>query len=167
VTKVDFGVGAGFPRGVEEVGDEGKGISVFLGDLVEPAVVHAQSETSVFFPHEEDRSSVRRIGGSDETAPNVVFNEGSEGTQLRRREGVHATRRRSLTFLKVDFEVVRAMFRECFRFTLAEDVGELVVFLRNTGEVDRVSGRGRGFARERFLCKIELETLRAGEATST
>jgi hypothetical protein len=38
VTKVDFGVGAGFLRGIEEVRDEGKGISVFLGDLVEPAV---------------------------------------------------------------------------------------------------------------------------------
>jgi hypothetical protein len=82
VTKVDFGVGAGFPWGVKEVGDEGKGISVFLGDLVEPAVVHAQSETSVFFPHEEDRSSVRRVGGSDETTPNIVFNEGLEGTQF-------------------------------------------------------------------------------------
>jgi hypothetical protein len=167
VTKVDFGVGAGFPQGVEEVRDEGKRISVFLGDLVEPMVVHAQSETSVFFPHKEDRSSVWRVGGSDETAPNVVFNEGSEGTQLRWREGVHATRRRSLTFLKVDFEVIRVMFRECFRFTLAEDVGELVVFLWNTGEVDWVSGQGCGFARERFLRKIELETLRAGEATST
>jgi hypothetical protein len=107
------------------------------------------------------------IGGSDETTPNVVFNEGSEGTQFRWREGVHATRRRSLTFLKVNFEVVRAMFRECFRFTFAEDIRELVVFLRNTGEVDRVSGRGRRFARERFLRKIELETLRAGEVTST
>jgi hypothetical protein len=106
-----------FRGGVKEVGDEGKGISVFLGDLVEPAVVHAQSETSIFFPHEEDQSSVQRIGGSDETAPNVVFNEGSEGPQLRWREGVHATRRGSLTFLKVDFEVIRAMFRECFRFT--------------------------------------------------
>jgi hypothetical protein len=114
VTKVDFGVGVGFPRGINEVGDEGKGISIFLGDLVEPAVVHAQSETSVFFPHEEDRSSMWRVGGSDETAPNVVFNEGSEGTQLQQREEVHATRRRSLTFLKVNFEVVRAMFRECF-----------------------------------------------------
>jgi hypothetical protein len=72
---------------------------------------------------------MRRIGGSDETAPNVVFNEGSEGIQLRRREGVHVTRRRSLTFLKVDFEVIRAMFRECFCFTLAEDIRELVVFL--------------------------------------
>jgi hypothetical protein len=130
--KVDFGVGVGFLWGVEEVGDEGKGISVFLGDLVEPAVVHAQSETSVFFPHEEDRSSVQRVGGSDETAPNVVLNEGSEGTQFRWREGVHVTRRRSLTFLKADFEVVRAMFRECFYFTLAEDIGELVVFLQNT-----------------------------------
>jgi hypothetical protein len=83
VTKVNFRVGAGFLRGVEEVGDEGKGISVFLGDLVEPTVVHTQSETSIFFPHEEDRSSMRRVGGSDETAPNIVFNEGSEGTQLR------------------------------------------------------------------------------------
>jgi hypothetical protein len=40
MTKVDFGVGAGFPRGIEEVRDEGKGILIFLGDLVEPAVVH-------------------------------------------------------------------------------------------------------------------------------
>jgi hypothetical protein len=39
--KVDFGVGVGSPWGIEEVGDEGKGILVFLGDLVEPAVVHA------------------------------------------------------------------------------------------------------------------------------
>ena len=77
------------------------------------------------------------------------------------------TRRRSLPFFKVDFEVVGTMFRECFRFTLAEDIGELVVFLWNTGEVDRVSGQGCGFARECFLHKIELETLRAGEVTST
>jgi hypothetical protein len=41
VMKVNFGVGAGFPQGIKKVGDEGKGISVFLGDLVEPAVVHA------------------------------------------------------------------------------------------------------------------------------
>jgi hypothetical protein len=109
---------------------------------------------------------MRRVGGSDETTPNIVFNEGLEGTQLRRREGVHATRRRSLTFLKVNFEVVRAMFRECFCFTLAEDVGELMVFLWNTGEVDRVSSQGHGFSREHFLRKIELQTLRAGEATS-
>jgi hypothetical protein len=146
VMQVDFGVGAGFLQGVEEVRDEGKGISVFLGDLVEPVVVHAQLETSIFFPHEEDWSSVWRVGGSDETAPSVVFNEGSEGTQFRWREGVCATRRRSLTFLKVNFEVVRAMFRECFRFTLAEDIRELMVFFRNTGEVDRVSSRGCRFS---------------------
>jgi hypothetical protein len=110
---------------------------------------------------------MQRVGGSDETTPNVVFNEGLEGTQFRWREGVHATRRRSLIFLKVDFEVVRAMFRECFCFTLAEDIRELMVFLQNTGEVNRVSGQGHGFARECFLRKIELETLRAREATST
>jgi hypothetical protein len=40
MTKVNFGVGAGFLQGIE-VGDEGKEISVFLGDLVEPTVVHA------------------------------------------------------------------------------------------------------------------------------
>jgi hypothetical protein len=72
-----------------------------------------------------------------------------------------------LTFLKIDFEVVRAMFRECFCFTLAEDVGELMVFLWNTGQVDWVSSWGHRFARECFLHKIELETLRAREVTST
>jgi hypothetical protein len=167
MTKVDFGVGAGFPWGIKEVRDEGKGIPVFLGDLVEPTVVHTQSETFVFFPHKEDRSSVQRVGRSDETTSNVVFNEGLEGTQFRQREGVHATRRRSLTFLEVDFEIIRAMFRECFCFTLAEDIGELVVFLQNTREVNQVSGRGHGFFREHFLRKIELETLRAGEVIST
>ena len=86
VMKVDFGVGAGFPRGVEEVGDERKGVSVFLGDLVEPAVVHAQSKASVFFPHEEDRSSMRRIGGPNEPAPDVLFNERSERVKFRRGE---------------------------------------------------------------------------------
>jgi hypothetical protein len=56
--------------------------------------------------------------------------------------GSTCTRRRSLTFLKVDFEVIGAMFRECFRFALAEDVRELVVFLQNTGEVNQVSSQG-------------------------
>jgi hypothetical protein len=110
---------------------------------------------------------MQRVGGSDETTPNIVFNEASEGTQLQQREGVHATRRRSLTFFKVNFEVIGAMFREYLCFTLAEDVREIVVFLQNTGEVNRVSGWGCGFARKCFLHKIELETLRAREATST
>jgi hypothetical protein len=132
VTKVDFGVGAGFPQGIKEVGDKGKGISVFLGDLVEPAVVHAQLKTSVFFPHEEDQSSMWRVGRSDETAPNVVFNKGSEETQLQWREDVHASRRRSLIFLKVDFEVIGMMFRKCFCFAFTEDVGELMVFLERS-----------------------------------
>jgi hypothetical protein len=41
MTKVDFGVGVGFPQGIEEIRDKGKGISVFLGDLIEPVIVHA------------------------------------------------------------------------------------------------------------------------------
>ena len=146
VTKVDFGIGAGFPRGVEEVGDERKGISVFLGDLVEPAVVNAQSKASVFFPHEEDRSSVRRIGGPNKAAPNVLFNERSERVKFRWREGVHATRWRSLAFFKVDLEVIGTMFGECFRFALAEDVGEFMIVFGNTGQVNWFSDGGRGFA---------------------
>jgi hypothetical protein len=71
-----------------------------------------------------------------------------------------------LTFLKVDFEVVGMVFRKCFCFAFAEDIGELMVFPQNTGEVNWVSGQGCEFARECFLCKIELETLRAGEASS-
>jgi hypothetical protein len=39
--KVNFGVGAGFPQGIEEVRDKRKEISVFLGDLIEPVIVHA------------------------------------------------------------------------------------------------------------------------------
>jgi hypothetical protein len=80
--EVELGIDFCSARGFKEVGGAREWVSVFLRDLVEPVVVHAQSEASIFFPHEEDRRSVRRVGGSDETAPNVVFNEGSEGTQL-------------------------------------------------------------------------------------
>jgi hypothetical protein len=141
-------------------------ISVFFGNLVEPAVVHTQLKTSIFFPHEEDWSFMQRVGRSDKATPNIVFNEGLEGTQLQWRERVHVSRRRSLPFLKIDFEVIGMMLRKCFCFAFAEDIRELMVFLWNTGEVNRVSSWGWGFARERFLHKIELETLRAGEVTS-
>jgi hypothetical protein len=44
MSEVDFGVDASFPRGVEEVGDEWKGVSVFFGDLVKTMVIDTQSE---------------------------------------------------------------------------------------------------------------------------
>jgi hypothetical protein len=74
---------------------------------------------------------------------------------------------RSLAFLKVDFEIIGIVFRECFCFTFAKDIRELMVFLWNTGEVNQVFSWGCGFARECFLHKIELETLRARKTAST
>jgi hypothetical protein len=38
--KVNFGIDAGPSQGIKEIKDERKGISVFLGDFVEPTVVY-------------------------------------------------------------------------------------------------------------------------------
>jgi len=65
-------------------------------------------------------------------------------------------------FFQVDAEVVRTVGGECFCFGLAKDVGVLVVFFRNSEEVDFFRDGG-GFG---LYCGTELERkcFRAWEA---
>ena len=47
MVEINFGIYFGFGRRVEEVGDEGKGILIFLGDFVEATVVYTEAERAV------------------------------------------------------------------------------------------------------------------------
>ena len=47
MAEIDLGIYFGFGRRVEEVGDERKGIPIFLGDFVEATVVYTEAERAV------------------------------------------------------------------------------------------------------------------------
>jgi len=51
-------------------------------------------------------------------------------------QGVDGSYRRLRIFFQIDSEVVRMVEGECFCFGLAKNIGILVVFFRNSGEID-------------------------------
>ncbi|KAF8239535.1 hypothetical protein L208DRAFT_1237379 [Tricholoma matsutake] len=51
---------------VEEVGNERKGIAVFLHKTIESSVVDTKSETTVLLLDKENRSAMWRLGWADE-----------------------------------------------------------------------------------------------------
>jgi len=51
-------------------------------------------------------------------------------------QGVDSSYRRLRIFFQIDSEVVRMVEGECFCFGLAKNIGVLVVFFRNSGEID-------------------------------
>ena len=44
MAKIELGVDASLTRGIEQVGDKGKWITVLLGDLVESTVIHTEAK---------------------------------------------------------------------------------------------------------------------------
>ena len=47
--QINFRIDAGFPRGVQQVGDQRKRIPILLSDLVETLEVNAESEGAIPF----------------------------------------------------------------------------------------------------------------------
>ena len=49
ILEVDFGEELGFPRTIQEVGDVGKWVTVFLHDLVEVLIINTESKEAILF----------------------------------------------------------------------------------------------------------------------
>jgi len=88
---------------------------------------------------------MRRTGRADETVPQVFIHELAERLLLNCRESVHPTDGWFGTILQFYLEVVRPVFQKCFGLRFAEDVSELVIFLRDAREVSRFSFSGERF----------------------
>ena len=58
MSEIKFGIDASGARGVEEIGDEGKWVSILLGDFVQAPVVDTKSEFAGLFLDKKNRSSV-------------------------------------------------------------------------------------------------------------
>jgi len=74
-------------------------------------------------------------------------------------QGVDGSYRRLRIFFQIDLEVVKTVGGECFCFGLAKNIGVLVVFFQNSGEID-FFGDGGGFGLYRGA-KLERKRFRA------
>jgi len=138
VTQVKFGIDTRLPGSIEEIRDEGKRIPVFPSDPVKTPIVDAKPEGTVLFLGEEDRSSMTRTRRVYETSLQVLVDELLQGGELGLRKGIYMADRRDFAFSDFDLEIEFPMRRKVVRFLLGEDVSEVVVFRRETGNVRRI-----------------------------
>jgi len=124
---------------VKKVGNQWKWITILLRDLVETAVVDAKTEATVLLLGKEDRCPERRTRGVYETSPQVLVDELPESGKFGRRKGIDMTDRRFGAVDSFDLEVELAMRRKIVGFPLGEDVGEVVIFRRDTGKIGFLS----------------------------
>jgi hypothetical protein len=170
--EVDFGVNTTFSSTVEEIGDEGERVAVFLGNFVEPTIVDAKAESAVFFPDEDDRSTTRCAGLADPTFVDVFINELSESSLFGDGEGIDTSERRSCSFFKIDAMVARPRRRKPLRLAFTKDVRVIVVFRRNAfveNGVRRnvVEINGVSFSEVREIGGLEDEGLNAFKLTGS
>ena len=81
---------------------------------------------------------------ADDSVDEIFVEELPESFQLCRRKGIECAEGRRGTFLKINLKIVWTMRREAVGLDLIEDICKLVVFWRNTGEVDRGRASGGG-----------------------
>ena len=79
---------------VEEVGDKGKWVTIFLGDFVESTVIDAKPESTTLFLNKEYRSSTRSFGRADVAFCKVLVDIFLECLLLIDRQGVYQTKQR-------------------------------------------------------------------------
>jgi hypothetical protein len=82
---------------------------------------------------------VRGIRGADETIVQVLVQELSESHHLNLGKQIHPSNRRLGALVKIYLEVVGSMRGKCTGLGLAKNICELVVLLRDAGQVYRVS----------------------------
>ena len=93
----------------EQIRNERKRVPIFFRDFVKSPKVDTKSERSIFLPNEEDWSSMRGVGGMDETNPKMFINELLESGEFGLRERVHGIDGRRSIFLQIDLEIIRTM----------------------------------------------------------
>ena len=80
--EVDFGIYGHVTGGIQEVGDEQKGITIFFGELIEAAKVHTETERSILLLDKEDRSAMGRGGLPNEPIAEVFIYKNAECLKL-------------------------------------------------------------------------------------
>ena len=99
----------GLTCGSEQIRNERKRVLVFFRDFVESLKVNTKLERSILLPNKEDWSSLREVGGTDETNPKMFVNELLEDGEFRLRERGHGVDEWKSTFFQIDLEIIRTV----------------------------------------------------------
>ena len=78
---------------------------------------------------------MQRWGWSDEICVEIFLNEFLQSFLFRCWQRVYKANQRLRTLFQIDFEVIGTMRRENFSFSLAENIGEFMIFRRDIGEI--------------------------------
>jgi len=131
-TEVNLGVDLGGAEAIEEIWNEGKWISIFLGDLVKTMPINTKSKQAVFLFDEQDRSTAWGLRLADKAVIKILFEEFMECNCFSLGHIVNWTKRWLSAFFEMDMMIVlRIMVRKLVRFSLTEDVEIFMVFRRN------------------------------------
>jgi len=96
-----------------------------------------QRQRAILLLGEEDRRTVRRVRGADETIAQVLV-QLLEGRHLCFGKRIHPSYWRLGTLVKVYFEVIESVRREHTGLGFAEDIPKFVIFFRDTGNIYRI-----------------------------
>ena len=144
IAQVDFCEDLGLVQAVEHLGNEGQGVSVFDGDVVETSAVHHEAKLPIRTLNKHHWSSSRRHGRPDKTILQVGFNILFHGSQLDGRLRVDFTPRWLFAWLQLNSQIVLAVRGKGIRPLFREDVEKVVIFGWNLGEKVGVGRRGEG-----------------------
>jgi len=67
MSEIERCIDTSFASRIEEVGNEGKGITIFFGDFVKSSIIDTETERAVLFTDKEYRGSMRGTSLTDET----------------------------------------------------------------------------------------------------
>ena len=112
-------------KSIEEFVDPGKRVAVPLGDFVESAIIHTETERSVLLLSENDRRTGWRLRGSNKTFGEVFIDEILDDLEFGFGLLVDRAVRRSGAGFEINSMIVRSSRRELVCELSGEDIGKV------------------------------------------
>ena len=141
MTEVQFSINACLSRSVKEIQNQRKWITILLHDSIQSPIINTKTEASILLG-EENGSSVHGTRQVNKSCFKILVDELMESGEFRQRKGVDVTDQRFLTINSFDLEVEFAMQREVVSLLLRENISEVVILWRQTGEVQSLRQGG-------------------------
>lgn len=91
MVEVNLGIDLGTARRVKKVGNEQKGVTVFLGDLVETSEVDTEMKRTIFFTNKDNGGSMGGGRRMDDTIGQVLIEKLVEHFKLNRGQRIYNT----------------------------------------------------------------------------
>ena len=107
MSEINGGIDTGFTHSGKEVGNEWKGILIFLGYFIETLEIYAEAEGFIFLEGQDYQSTMGGGSLADKSGLKMVIEEDAENFELRLRERIHRNDQWRSSFFQINFEIIR------------------------------------------------------------